>query len=331
MKGSIWVESEPGKGSIFSFNVWLSRAAGAVRGERPRLAMTPRVLLIEDNQATARALSALLSTSGVIVTSASTVDEAGEYLDRTQEGLPRFDLCLLDITMANHGIQERFDRIAKQGGRLPVIALSHFSDDQLKSAGREKFLAFLDKPVRRDKIIKLIEQCFIPGTETIKADAFEPGKRKTESGVSIPPVHVLLAEDNPVNLKLVTLMLTKAGHTVVVATNGREVVQKYLEGSDRFDIILMDIQMPEMDGLEATGRIRDWEANMSSTQSFGAESSRCSGSRIPIIALTAQAIRGDREKCIEAGMDDYLSKPVKKEDVFAMFAKWTSTPKARSS
>jgi signal transduction histidine kinase/CheY-like chemotaxis protein len=330
MKGKIWVESELGKGSIFRFTVWLPRAAGAVREERPRLLIAPRVLLIEDNQATARALLAVLSVSGVIVTAASTVDEAGECIDKAQEAQSPFDLCLLDIEMANQEIQEKLDRIAKQGGRFPVIALSHFSDGQIKSASREKFLAFLDKPVRRDKITKLLEQHFAPRTEPVKGDALEPGKRKLESGLTISPVHVLLAEDNPVNLKLVTLMLSKAGHTVEVATNGKEVVQKYLEGSDRFDIILMDVQMPEMDGLEATGRIREWEAGHHATPCSGAGSARCTTPRIPIIALTAQAIRGDREKCIDAGMDDYLSKPVKKEEVFAMFAKWalktTTTP-----
>jgi two-component system sensor histidine kinase/response regulator len=213
---------------------------------------------------------------------------------------------------------------------LPVIGLSHFSDGQIKSASREKFLAFLDKPVRRDKIIKLLEQHFAPRTEPAKGDAVEPGKRILESGVTISPVHVLLAEDNPVNLKLVTLMLSKAGHTVEVATNGKEVVQKYIERSDRFDIILMDVQMPEMDGLEATGRIREWEAGHHATPCSGTGSARCAPPRIPIIALTAQAIRGDREKCIDAGMNDYLSKPVKREEVFAMFVKWalksTTTP-----
>ena len=326
MKGRIWVESEPGKGSIFRFTVWLSRAAGAVREEHPPLTVTLRVLLIEDNQATARALADVLSSSGVIVTTASTVAEAGEYLDKIQETRPPFDLCLLDIEMANQQIQETLDRIARQGGRLPFIALSHFSDGRIKNARRENFMAFLDKPVRREKILNLLEQTFAPRVEAGKAHAVEARGKKTESGVAISPVHVLLAEDNPVNLKLVTLMLSKAGHTVEAATNGEEVVQKYMKASDRFDIILMDVQMPEMDGLEATGRIRGWEASNHAAPCSGAEGTRCTPPRIPIIALTAQAIRGDREKCIEAGMDDYLSKPVKKEEVFAMFAKWISKP-----
>ena len=173
------MESEPGKGSIFRFTVWLPRAAGAVREERPRLPIAPRVLLIEDNQATARALLAVLSVSGVIVTAASTVDEAGECIDKAQEAQSPFDLCLLDIEMANQGIQEKLDRISTPGSRFPVIALSHFSDGQIKSASREKFLAFLDKPVRRDKIIKLLGATFRPRTETVKGDALEHGKGKS--------------------------------------------------------------------------------------------------------------------------------------------------------
>jgi CheY-like chemotaxis protein len=116
---------------------------------------------------------------------------------------------------------------------------------------------------------------------------------------------ILLAEDNPVNQKLAALMLTKAGHRVTLAQNGREVLDKFLASSDRIDLIFMDVQMPEVDGLEATRRIRE------------------SGfDEIPIVAMTANAMKGDREKCLNAGMNDFVTKPIKKEIVLAMVSKW---------
>ena len=116
---------------------------------------------------------------------------------------------------------------------------------------------------------------------------------------------ILLAEDHPVNQKLAALMLTKAGHRVTLAQNGREVLEKFRASSDRVDLIFMDVQMPEMDGLEAARRIRE------------------SGfDRIPIVAMTANAMKGDREKCLEAGMNDFVTKPIKKEIVLTMVAKW---------
>jgi len=118
-------------------------------------------------------------------------------------------------------------------------------------------------------------------------------------------VSVLLVEDNPVNQKLAKLMLTKAGYQVEVANNGREAVEKITTSPENFDLIFMDIQMPEMDGMEATETIRK--------KGFDT---------IPIVAMTARAMKGDREKCLEVGMDDYLTKPIKRETVFKMIEKW---------
>jgi CheY-like chemotaxis protein len=117
-------------------------------------------------------------------------------------------------------------------------------------------------------------------------------------------VRILLVEDNPVNQKLAQLMLSKAGYQVSVANNGKEAVEIYTDSPDVFDLIFMDIQMPEMDGKAATRAIRE--------KGFD---------RVPIIAMTAHAMRGDREKCLEAGMNDYLTKPIKRETVFALIEK----------
>ncbi|RLB87900.1 MAG: hybrid sensor histidine kinase/response regulator, partial [Deltaproteobacteria bacterium] len=128
-------------------------------------------------------------------------------------------------------------------------------------------------------------------------------------------VRILLAEDNPVNQKLARMMLTKAGYHVETANNSKEAVEKYTAAADNYDLIFMDVQMPEMDGMEATGAIRDWENKL---KAKGSNRSK----RVPIIAMTANALKGDREKCLEAGMDDYIAKPIKREIVFEMVEKW---------
>jgi len=119
---------------------------------------------------------------------------------------------------------------------------------------------------------------------------------------------ILLAEDNQVNQKLATIMLTKAGYTIDVVGNGRLALETFVGNPSSFDLILMDVQMPEMDGLEATRQIRQ--------KGF---------TTVPIIAMTANAMVGDREKCIESGMDDYITKPIKREVVFKILEKWLYT------
>jgi CheY-like chemotaxis protein len=121
---------------------------------------------------------------------------------------------------------------------------------------------------------------------------------------------VLLVEDNPINRKLAHFMLTKAGHRLTVAENGLEAVEIYTANPDEFDLILMDIQMPGMDGMQAAGEIRKLE------------NSEERGKTIPIVAMTAQSMKGDREKCLEAGMDDYIPKPIHRDVVFEIIKKW---------
>jgi CheY-like chemotaxis protein len=149
-----------------------------------------------------------------------------------------------------------------------------------------------------------------------KKEDRDEGKRKaivTQHSIREEAKHsarILLAEDNPVNQRLAKIMLAKAGYQVEVATNGHEAVEIFSKDPDAFDLIFMDIQMPEMDGMEATGAIRG--------QGFD---------KIPIIAMTAHAMKGDRERCLDGGMNDYVTKPVKREVVLKMVHKWVFSRK----
>jgi len=154
----------------------------------------------------------------------------------------------------------------------------------------------------------MLERILAEKGDAVKKDKAEPPKIMTQHSVLEQIKHsvrILLAEDNPVNQKLAKIMLTKAGYQVEVATNGKEALEKFTASPDDFDMIFMDVQMPEMDGLEATRAIRE--------RGFDT---------IPIAAMTAHAIEGDREMCLEAGMDDYISKPIKREVVFQVLQKW---------
>ena len=154
-----------------------------------------------------------------------------------------------------------------------------------------------------------------------EAQPFSRGARGKEA------LHILLAEDNIVNQKMAVRMLEKRGHRTVVASNGREAIEKLKE--ELFDLVLMDIQMPEMDGLTATREIRKWKMeNRNSEDSKGGHQDQVSN--IPIIAITAHAMKGDREKCLEAGMDDYVTKPIKAEELFEVMEQVVSQVRSRS-
>jgi len=139
-------------------------------------------------------------------------------------------------------------------------------------------------------------------------------------------VNILVAEDNPVNQKLVKILLEKAGYSLRIAENGREALDFYMKSPEDYDIIFMDIQMPEMNGIDATKTIREWEAKKRAEADSVTGSGKADGRHmlkgIPIVAVTANAMRKDRETCIEAGMNDYLAKPIKRELVYEVIEKW---------
>jgi CheY-like chemotaxis protein len=169
------------------------------------------------------------------------------------------------------------------------------------------FTAFLTKPARRDILLRTLAR-ILGSREDEQRRPPEAQKLVTQYSVREElkqSVRILLAEDNPVNQKLATIMLTKAGYTVTVVANGKLAVDAFTEKPNGFDTILMDIQMPEMDGYEATRHLRQ--------QGF---------SKIPIIAMTANAMKGDKELCLAAGMSDYITKPIKREIVFQILEKW---------
>jgi CheY-like chemotaxis protein len=161
--------------------------------------------------------------------------------------------------------------------------------------------AHLIKPVKQSQLMNAIASA-VAGEEAVAL----PRRKPNEAGVASAPdrmLHILLAEDNAVNQKFAVRAIEKAGHSVVVANNGREAVEAWERA--RYDLVLMDMQMPEMDGFEATARIRDLERERGATE------------RIAIVAMTANAMKGDKERCLEAGMDGYVSKPVKRQTLFA--------------
>ena len=193
------------------------------------------------------------------------------------------------------------------GGEHPlVIGSSLLIDREAQKCVKEKFDGHLSKPVRREELHALLKRMMenpdaAPVSEERARDRVSgTAEKRPES----PPIRILLAEDNPVNQKLAQLMLAKAGCEVDVASNGREACEKFTAAPERFHLIFMDIQMPVMDGIEATKAIR--------ARGF---------STIPIIAMTARAMTGDREMCLGAGMTDYITKPIRRDTVLAAIEK----------
>jgi signal transduction histidine kinase/DNA-binding response OmpR family regulator len=301
MGGRVWVESEPGEGSVFHFTPRFRLADEPVTRTPPlsRAALSGlRVLAVDDNETNRRLLDAMLTAWGVRPT---VVDGGGSALAALEaayaESAP-YGLVLLDAHMPGiDGFEVAVRMRANPSLGSPTIMLLS-SDQQRGDLSRCRQLGIvrsLIKPVTPSELLDAILVALREETDTrpavpVPAPAASPRRR----------LRMLVAEDNRVNQQLVTRMLEKAGHVVVVAANGREAVAAVERQA--VDLILMDVQMPEMDGLAATAAIRRREA-------LG------HGRRLPIIALTAHAMAGDREMCVAAGMDDYLTKPIKRDDL----------------
>ncbi len=329
-EGDVWAESPAEEiadpplnlapGSVFHFTAWVKKTESKeVRRFTPVSLSGKKVLIVDDNQTNLNILTHVLESVGMRVVSISSGEETVPALKKALDGEVPFDLCVLDIQMpglSGHDVAKKIRSFKSSIRNLPLIALSSLMAGDAKTCEASGFDGFLNKPIRREKLFRMAERIMGMGERTLQARLVAShAPIATQFSVREELKHsvrILLAEDNPVNQKLAKLMLTKAGYQVEVADNGREAVEKYTASPEDFDLIFMDIQMPEMDGLAATKAIRKWES----------QNAQPTSQNLPIIAMTAHAMKGDREICLEAGMDDYVAKPIKRELVFEMLDNW---------
>ena len=312
MGGDVWTESEPEKGSIFHFTVWLGKAEEkAAKRFTPVSLSGKKALIVDDNQSNLDILTHVLESAGMDVNVLRNGKEVIPTLQKALETKDFFDVAIIDIQMPDMSGYEVAKAIRDSKSlirTLPMIALSSLMEGDARLCKESGFDGFLSKPIRRVKLfqmmVRLIEEAKTKGQKTGGI------RKKIMTQYSVleelkHSVRILLAEDNPVNQKLAKMMLIKAGYQVEAANNGKEAVEKYTASPKDFDLIFMDVQMPQMDGLEATKAIRQGGFDT-----------------IPIVAITAHAMKGDREMCLEAGMNDYITKPIKREIVFEVLEKW---------
>jgi two-component system, sensor histidine kinase and response regulator len=297
MGGSISVESEPGRGSTFRFTV-VVRAGGdrpELKTDSSRLRGVP-VLVVDDNATNRLILAKTLSSWNMLPVMAHSGRQALALLE-TFNVTP---LVLTDVHMPEMDGFELAALIKRRFDAPPTIVMltsgSHPAD---VTRSRELGIdAYLTKPVGQSELMRALLRVLAPrAPEQLNSPKSGDGVGRA----SRPPsgACILVAEDNIVNQKVVLRILENEGYTVVVVSNGRQALEE--AGREIFDLILMDVQMPEMGGLEAASAIRERE--------------RFTGARIPIIALTANAMSGDRERCMAAGMDDYLAKPIQRSEL----------------
>ncbi len=310
MGGEVWVESTVGEGATFHFTAVMKKSTRKIERIRNiKDFKNLRTIIVDDNKTNTLILDNILTKAGLVVTPVLESTKAMEVLTAAEENGKPFELGILDLQMPVMSGLELAEKI--RGSNLscksiPLLAYASTAEKVAMKCRDAGFNAFLNKPSRRPIIFRALSKILGKNDETIS----ETKEQEIVTQYSVreefkQSIRLLLAEDNLVNQRLATIILTKAGYNVQIAPNGKLALEMLTDTPDDFDAILMDIQMPEMDGIEATRQIR--------SKGF---------TSIPIIAMTANAMKGDREKCIEAGMDDYISKPIKREIVYKILEKW---------
>jgi signal transduction histidine kinase/CheY-like chemotaxis protein len=319
MGGRIWVESVVGQGSTFHFEIPLRRAQGSIekRVVIPVDLTGLPILIADDNATNRRVLADTLRLWGALPTAVADVEQAWQALWQSRKENTRFAAILLDAMMPEvDGFQ--FAAAIRQEAAfadIPILLLT--SADRPGDLVRCRELgiaAYLLKPVKASELNQALAKVLVRSSSVVGSptgNTSSENKREADGERSVQPTsatpgstrsfRVLLAEDNPVNQHVAVRTLERMGHVVTVVSNGRAAVEEWERG--QYDVILMDVQMPELDGFEATRMIRQMEAGRA-----------C---RTPIIAMTAHAMKGDRERCLAAGMDDYVAKPVRREELEA--------------
>jgi len=302
MGGQMWVESTPGKGSLFTFDIpftFLPEDAG----NAPILSEL-RVLVVDDNESARRVMLSTLESFGIDAVATPDSQEGLNAIKLADEEARPFCCVILDWGMPNMSGLEVAKRIKQElplKQRPKVIYLSgHKHSEMINVSGAAKFLdVVINKPFTPSELLDAIMTCT---SGKLKLPPLSPS---SDAHADLSGLHVLLVEDNKFNQQLANALLVRAGIEVGIADDGLEALQALQRES--FDAVLMDMQMPKMDGLEATRQIRK----------------NPTLAELPIIAMTANAMIGDREICLAAGMNDYISKPLHYQMLYAILARWT--------
>jgi signal transduction histidine kinase/CheY-like chemotaxis protein len=301
MEGELTVNSEVGRGSCFTLTCWLQRETADV-ATLPDWPRTP-VFVATANASSRRVLCRLIESWGLEPVAVADGAELAQLLAR-QNPTAR-DLLLVDTRLRQFDLVNWFKQLPSLAARTIVLCPESGLFDTAAALTSWGVAACLPVPPRQLALHRALNSMLRSTDSGVVTDAAEP-----ESTGPSRPLEILLAEDHPINQKMLIRMLEKRGHSVTLAENGKLAVAALQHR--RFDVVLMDVQMPEMDGFEATAQIRALESARSE--------------RTPIIALTAHAMKGYREECLAAGMDDYLTKPVDAEQLFETLAAWTADP-----
>lgn len=309
MNGRIWLESEIGKGTTVHFTVELGAQQKDVQtasSDRPVNLTGLEVLIIDDNDPSRKTVQELTKGWKMNPTGCASATAAFTLLEHRS-----FDLILVNLQtpgIDNFALVEIIGRDWPEQGKR-IVLMSSLGRRTGDNRCRDRNIAsYLCKPVLPAGLLECIEVLFRTPPEPVRtlgsSHPFSPGHPELAQGYAscAYPLNILVAEDNAVNQKLVSWVLEKQGHRVTLAENGRCALEAFEK--TQFDLILMDVQMPVMDGFEAVTAIRRHEAL---TLDSG---------RIPIVAMTAHAMTGYRERCLEAGMDGYVSKPIQKAELF---------------
>jgi PAS domain S-box-containing protein len=310
MGGEIDVDSQPGRGSTFWFTVRFERQPpeAAPAPTPPARLAGRRVLVVDDNATNRQILKQQLTHWGLRVTAVESGPKALVALQQAADAGAGCDLAILDMKMPGmDGLS--LARAIKSEDALTAVRLILLTSIGQRGHGAEAsrigISAYLTKPVDEADLYDCLVEVLAPGrSRRVPSLVTRHSLREARPPVS---ARVLVAEDNEVNQKVAVHILEKLGYRVEVAENGREALQACQR--TRYDAVLMDAQMPGIDGYEATRRIRALEGT---------------GRRMPIVAMTASAMKGDRERCLEAGMDDYVSKPVTPDDLARVLQRWVS-------
>ncbi len=313
MGGEIGVESEPDKGSRFWFRVTFKKQK-ETREIHPPVSVDirgMRMLVVDDNQTNRTILAKILQSFGCYVESVESGACALKVLRETVKDGKLFDLVLLDMRMPGMDGEQTLHAIKNDPqikGTTVVILTSVGVRGEVARLKELGCAGYLMKPIKQSQLYDAI--ITVLGLQKCKAEKDQPSivTRHTIAEQKRRAVHILLAEDNPTNRKLALTLLKRAGYFVDAVENGYKVIEALK--SKVYTLILMDVQMPEMNGFEATKAIREKEGQ---------------GKHTPIIAMTAHAMKGDKERCLNAGMDDYISKPIDSQKLFRVIEKWTKS------